>query len=203
MAKKPQRHHYETSLDANLISLAFSVLVFGLVMFYFVVLHDRPFDLPFSERAFAIASVFLIGFSYLLGPLARFSKFFASKLQYRKPFGLYGYAFAITHILLALLVASPDVLAENGLSLFFGMIAIVIFSFVAATSMVSSIEAFGFDRWQKIQRMGYFAFLLVIIHFVVLENGAFINRQLGQATLVFAGLVVLARVVTLLFKKSR
>jgi len=201
--KKPQKHHYETDAATNLRSLAFALLVFSLIMFYFVYLRGQQFNLAFSNRAFAIAAVFLIGSSYIIGPLARFSKTFAKKLQYRKPLGLYGYSFAVIHILLSLLIVPGEEFADNSLSLFFGMIAIIIFTFVAASSMVKSIEAFGFDRWQKIQRMGYLAFLLVILHFVVLENGAFINRQLGQVTLVFASFVILARILTLIVNKNK
>ena len=82
------------------------------------------------------------------------------------------------------------------------MIAILIFTLVASTSIVK-IEAHGFDRWQKIQRTGYLAFLLVILHFAVLENGQFIGRQLGQITLAFAALVLLARLLVLVFPKKK
>ena len=200
--KKPQKHHYETGTEANLISLMYAILTFGVIMFYFVVLNKLPFDLPFSNRALAIGAVFLIGASYLLGPLARFfPKIFVSKLQYRKPFGLYGYAFAVMHTLLSLLIVPG--LSGNGLSLFFAMIAMIIFTVVASTSLVRSIEAFGFDRWQKIQRMGYLAFVLVILHFSLLGGGQFIGRQLGQITFAFALIVLLARILTLLFKQKK
>jgi len=201
--KKAQKHHYETSTEVDLRAFALSFLVFGLIMFYFVYIRGQSFDLAFSNRAFAIAAVFLIGSSYIIGPLARFSKTFAKKLQYRKPLGLYGYSFAVIHILLSLLIVPGEELASNSLSLFFGMIAVLIFSFVAASSMVKSIDAFGFDRWQKIQRMGYIAFVLVILHFTVLDNMAFVNRQLGQITLAFALLVILARILTIFFKKVK
>jgi len=202
--KKPQKHHYITSERANKISFLSAVIVFFSIMFYFVVLRGQPFDLAFANRAFAIGAVFLIGASYFLGPLARFAwNTFSPKLEYRKPLGLYGFYFAIIHILLSLLIVPGETLGSNGLSLFFGMIAILIFTLVASTSMTKSIEAHGFDRWQKIQRTGYLAFLLVILHFVVLGNGSFINRQLGQLTLAFAALVLLARLLVLAFKKSR
>jgi len=142
--------------------------------------------------------------SYFLGPLARFAwKTFSPKLEYRKPLGLFGYYFAIIHILLSLLIVPGETLGSNGLSLFFGMVAILIFTLVASTSMMKSIEAHGFERWQKIQRTGYLAFLFVIFHFVILENGEFIGRQLGQITLVFASLVLLARLLVLIFPKKK
>jgi len=205
LSKKPQKHHYETSKEANLNSFAASLVIFTLIMFYFINIRGQPFDLAFSNRAFAIGAVFLIGLSYFLGPLAGISKSIARKLQYRKPLGLYGYSFATIHILLSFLVVPADVLGANGLSLFFGMIAIIIFSFVAMSSMMNeeSINAFGFERWQRIQRMGYLAFFLVILHFVILENGQFIGRQVGQLTLVFASLVILARIITVFSKKRR
>ena len=203
MVKKPQKHHYVTSRRANKISFLFSVLLFFAIMFYFVVIRGQPFDFAFINRAFAIGAVFLIGASYLLGPLARFAwKTFSTKLEYRKPLGLYGFLFAIIHILLSLLIVPAATLGSNGLSLFFGMIAILIFTLVASTSIVK-IEAHGFDRWQKIQRTGYLAFLLVILHIVILENGQFIGRQIGQLTLIFAALVLLARLLVLVFPKKK
>ncbi len=194
---KPHRHHYETSKKAKVFSFIYAALIFGLLMFYFVALRKLPFDLEFTNRAFAISAVFLIGFSYLLGPLAGFlPKLFVQRLEYRKPLGLYGYGFAIIHILLSLLIVPGSELAGNNWSLFFGMIAILIFTLVASTS-ITRIEAHGFERWQRIQRMGYLAFVLVILHFSLLGKGQFIGRQLGQITLGFALLVILARILVL------
>ena len=86
MPEKPQKHHYATSKRANKISFLSAVVVFFTIMFYFVVLRGQPFGLAFVNRAFAIGAVFLIGASYLLGPLARFAwKTFGTKLEYRKP----------------------------------------------------------------------------------------------------------------------
>ncbi len=196
MYKKPQRHHYETSSRANWISVVIAFVVFFGIIGYFVILRGRSFDLDFSNRAFAIGSVFLIGFSFILGPLARFfPKTFVPKLEYRKPLGLWGYGFAIIHILLSLLIVEPEVFAGSRLALISGMLAILIFSFVAFSSTVKSINAFGFERWQQIQRTGYLAYILVILHFSLLEGGEFIGRQLGQITLTFALLVLILRLL--------
>ena len=196
MYKKPEKHHYETSSKTNFRSLVISVIVFLSIMAYFVLLRGRSFDLAFSNRALAIVSVFLLGFSFILGPLARFfPQLFVSKLEYRKPLGLWGYLFAIVHILLSLLIVNPEVYAQSRLSLVFGMLAIIIFSFVAFSSQTKSINAFGFDRWQKIQRTGYLAYLFVILHFGLLEGGTFLTRQIGQVVLTFALLVLASRLV--------
>ncbi|MBI2545215.1 MAG: hypothetical protein HYW22_01275 [Candidatus Aenigmarchaeota archaeon] len=201
MRTKLQKHHYETGSKTNLIAFLIACAVFFLIMFYFVNIRNQPFNLAFANRAIAIDAVFFIGMSYLLGPLAGlFPKIFVSKLEYRKSFGLSGYAAAISHILISLLIVPGSVFESNGLSLFFAMIAILIFTLVSSTSLVK-IESFGFEKWQKIQRLGYIAFILVILHFVLLENGQFIGRQLGQITLAFALLVLLARIVVMIFKK--
>ena len=201
MYKKPQKHHYETSRQAGIVSALVAAIAFFVIMSYYV-FNGRPVNLAFTNRALAIGSVFLIGASYILGPLSRLApKIIIPKLQYRKPLGLYGYLFAVSHILLSLVISGEE-LASNGLSIFFGMIAIIIFTMVASTSMVKSISAFGFNRWQKIQRTGYVAFLLVIVHFTVLESGQFIARQLGQITLIFALFVVLARLAVFVVWKK-
>ena len=201
MYKKPAKHHYETSKKAKFISFIIAVLIFTSIVFYFVTIRKQPADIAFANRAFAIGAVFLIGTSYLLGPLARFfPRKFVKRLEYRKPLGLYGYLFAVVHILMSLMIVPGEELGSNGLSLFFGMIAILIFTLVASTSIIK-IEAHGFERWQKIQRTGYLAFALVILHFTVLENGMFISRQLGQLTIVFAVIVLLARLLVLFSRK--
>ena len=201
MPKKAQKHHYQTSRKAQYASLAIAVLVFAALMAYYIVVRNQPANIAFINRAFAIGAVFLIGISYILGPLARFfPKKFVKRLEYRKPLGLYGYFFAVVHILVSLMIVSGEELGGNGLSLIFGMLSILVFTLVASTSIIK-IDAHGFERWQKIQRLGYLAFVLVILHFTVLQNGAFISRQLGQLTIGFALLVILARLATLLPRK--
>ncbi len=201
MPKKAQKHHYQTSRKAQYVSLGIAVLVFAALMAYFVFARNQPANIAFINRAFAIGAVFLIGASYILGPLARFfPKKFVKRLEYRKPLGLYGYFFAIVHILVSLLIVPGEELGSNGLSLVFGMLSILVFTLVASTSIIK-IDAHGFERWQKIQRLGYLAFVLVILHFTVLQNGAFISRQLGQLTIGFALLVIVARVAALFPRK--
>lgn len=204
MYKKPEKHHYETSRSANAIAVIIAIAVFALIMSYFVVLRNLPFNLAFTNRTFAISSVFLIGLSFILGPLARFlPKIFVPMLEYRKPLGLLGYGFAIVHVIMSLLIVESEVYAESRLSLVAGMLALLIFSFVAFSSMTRSIKAFGFERWQQIQRSGYLAYALVIVHFSILEGGEFIGRQLGQVTLVFALLVLALRVIVLFMKHPK
>ena len=69
---------------------------------------------------------------------------------------------------------------------------------MAATSTGKAIAKLGFHKWKKLQQTGYAAFFLVLIHFAIIENGAFVSRQIGQTLFGFVLLVLLLRILVIL-----
>src|SRR3989338_5703336 len=132
------------------IVLLVLALCYGYAVIRYHVVRDVPFEGGFlfvANKAIALAATLLIGLSYLLGPLAHFSpRKFVPRLPLRKPLGLYGFALASVHVLLSLILFSPahypkfsdanGILNATGVGvLFFGILALVIFTVVAAASV--------------------------------------------------------------------
>ena len=167
---------YFVFLFALFISLGYSVLRY--IIIKGVEIENMP--LYISNKAIALASVILIGISFLLGPLTRFwPKIFASKIYLRKYFGLSGFFLASVHIIISLILFNaayyPKFFAESGklnltgeLSMLFGVIAFFIFIMVSISSISSIVNSMDKNKWLRIQRLGYLAFALVGLHVFVM-----------------------------------
>lgn len=177
-------------------------VVFLLTLIYFVLIRARPLSPGTVSNSFAIAATFVIGLCLVLGPLSRM-KHKASILRHRKPLGLWGFLFAAIHVA-AVFMISLDTITDpaNMYSIISGAAAFAIFSIMAATSRSKAIEKMGYAKWKRLQRTGYLAFFLVLIHFAVIENGAFVSRQIGQLLLGFVLLVLLLRILVILAGKK-
>lgn len=135
---------------AHIVSL---IVILLLALYYFVVRHF-PLQLSTVNGVFAFAALFLIGFSFLLGPLARFAKpVFLRFLHDRKTYGLWGYCLAIAHIFLSFLVVLPEkdpISLADAMSLAVAAVAILIFSLMAWTSNSKWMEKLGYDNWRSL-----------------------------------------------------
>lgn len=130
-----------------------------------------------SNKAIALTALFFIVFSYALGSLARFWRFFVPYLALRKNFGLIGFGFAAVHSVISLLLFTPayypkfftpmgTLTTEGMLSILFGVLAFIIFSIVAIASIPSVEATLGYKKWQMIQRTGYVGLLIVMLHVI-------------------------------------
>lgn len=59
---------------------------------------------------------------------------------------------------------------ENLYSMISGIIAFVIFTLMTVTSTGNAIAKMGYTKLKKLQRTGYIAFFLVLVHFTVIEK---------------------------------
>ncbi|HLC67833.1 MAG TPA: ferric reductase-like transmembrane domain-containing protein [archaeon] len=180
----------------------FPIALFLLTLVYFVVVRARPFDPGTFNNSFAIAATFIIGICFITGPLSRLKPHFVHLLKYRKPLGLWGFAFAAIHAGAALILNLDTITsAENIISTISAVIAFVIFLAMALTSRVKYIKSMGYEKWKKLQRTGYIAFFFVLLHFTLINNMAFVNRQIGQLLFAFALFVLLLRMLVILLGK--
>ena len=180
------------------------VIIFLLVLFYFVAIRARPLSPGVASNSFAIAATFVIGLCFVLGPLSRMKPdAFLPMLRHRKPLGLWGFLFAAIHVAGVLIIAFGTIAdPENLYSTISGIVAFAIFTLMAATSTGKAIARMGYAKWKKLQRVGYIAFFLVLIHFTIIEKGAFVSRQIGQAIFGFVLLVLLLRILMILAGKK-
>ena len=168
-----------------------TAIVWGLIFFVLLslLLYFRRFNynLYIANKAIASTAVILIGTSFLIGPLARFwPNAWVPRLYMRKHFGVFGFVVAVLHIIITLILLSPQqypklYTAAGTLnstaqwSLLLGTLAIIMFAAIAITSIPSIERAMNNRKWLIIQRTGYLAFLFVLIHLVQLKYKGWIN----------------------------
>src|SRR3989338_11202984 len=86
----------------KLLIHAFSIMVFLLLLSVYFSLFPETSATRVVSKAAAYAATLLIGFSLALGPLSRYiPSVFSHELRDRKSLGLWGYALAILHTILA------------------------------------------------------------------------------------------------------
>ncbi|MDO8427868.1 MAG: ferric reductase-like transmembrane domain-containing protein [Candidatus Diapherotrites archaeon] len=180
-----------------------SILVILILSWYYFIYSGRPLALNFVNAVTAFSSTFIIGLSFLWGPLARFIPIFKHTLSYRKPLGLWGFGLAALHVLLVVFVLlgnSREVTFADIVSIGVAAVAFVIFSLMALTSSNEWVVKLGYSNWKSLQRTGYLAFAFVLFHIVLLEKGIFLSRLTGQIAIGFILVIFLLRALVLLFK---
>src|SRR3989338_4741936 len=137
------------------------------------------FPLYVMNKSVALAAVGLIALSFLMRAMSlAWPKVFGPKLYLRKWFGLFGFGFAAIHAMMSLLLFNasnyPKFFVKGQLSLvgelsmLFGILAFFVFSIVALTSLPAIAKAMKPQDWQNVQRTGYIAFFLVLLHVFVM-----------------------------------
>jgi DMSO/TMAO reductase YedYZ heme-binding membrane subunit len=182
-------HYWKSALKITAVTFLF-FFVYAIIRY--VALRGIAIDqipLFINNKAIALAAVYLIGFSYVLGPLARlWPKSFGPKLYLRKYLGILGFSVAAIHAFISAMLLSPAYyprffteagkLTLNGeLSMLFGTLALFIFAAVSITSLPSVEEKMHRPQWQLIQRIGYLAFFLVALHVFVFAWRGWINPE--------------------------
>jgi len=175
----------------SLISIVIFFVIFAYTVIRYNVIQGVIWDhLPLyvTNKAIALGSVVFISISYLLGSLNHlFSGSFSDKLSIRKHFGLLGFTLAWIHSLISLIILRPDYYRSfflgdalnltGELTLLFGVLAMIIFSIVAITSLPSVFESMNYHRWKSVQRKGYLAFLLVMLHVFTMGMSGWLKSE--------------------------
>ena len=158
--------------------LLFNTLVFSSFIFIagslYLFARRGNYDLYIANKVFATTALVLIGLSLTLSGFCYFWDFVDTKIIYRKSLGLVGFAFAVLHIIVTLnflphKFAYPNWFVDHNISVTFGILALFIFTIMAAISNHFAILELGGKRWRMILRVGYLAFIFVIIHFTILK----------------------------------
>lgn len=179
-------------LAKHAVSKILFLLAVGYAIFRYHIIKGVPwehFPLFIFNKGISLAAVFTIATSYLLGPLSRFfPRLFTSWLGMRKYLGVFGFGLAAVHVLISLLILNPSYFPkfydEGGklnlvgeLSLLFGVVSFFIFSIIAISSMPSVEDALDKNKWQQIQRLGYLAFTLTMLHVLVMGLAGWLKTQ--------------------------
>lgn len=163
------------------------LLVFGLSFLYAFVRYNLVRSVPFdniplfiANKAVALSATILIGLSFLLGPLARFwPNQFAPHLYLRKHLGVLGFGVAALHSLTSLVLLNsayyPKFFSASGrmnlmgeTSMLFGILAFLVFAVISITSLPPIEKHMHQDQWKFVQRLGYLAYIFVLLHVAVM-----------------------------------
>ncbi len=147
------------------------------VMILYNLLYAQTFqiNLAILSESLAATAGFLLGFSFALSGMSYFFNFLDSKLHYRKQLGLVGYYFALVYSL-TLVFRFPEKYG-NGLTshildgeVLLGFGAMAILTMMAIISHPQAVHILGATFWRILLRMGYIAFILLIIRAVMIEG---------------------------------
>ncbi len=209
---------------AFIIFVVSFIIIFSYSIIRYNVLKGVPIDqipLFIFNKAISLTSVIVIGMSFIIGPFARFwPKTFVPKLYLRKYLGVLGFGIAALHGIISLLIFNPayyprfftevgKLTFSGELSMLFGILSIFIFSSVSVTSLPSIEKDMHPKQWKFVQRLGYLAFILVLLHVTVMGWGGWLNPSgwpggllpislIGALVIIF---VLILRAVAIAFPK--
>jgi DMSO/TMAO reductase YedYZ heme-binding membrane subunit len=203
------------------------LIIFGLSLSYAIIRYNIVRSVPFdnlplyiANKAVVLSATILIGLSFLLGPLARFFKQFIPHLYLRKHLGVIGFGMAALHAVMSFILLTPAYyprfFSEGGkltfigeLSMLFGILAFLIFAAISITSLPSVDEKMHPNQWKFIQRIGYLAYLLVLLHVGIMgyrgwfmaDSYRFGLISISLVSSLFIIFVLIMRILVIAFKK--
>ncbi|MBI2045417.1 ferric reductase-like transmembrane domain-containing protein [Candidatus Pacearchaeota archaeon] len=204
------------------VALSIGAILFFIILYYHylrrgIINPFLPNEISFlflANKAFAISSIFLIGISFLIGPLAKFFDYFKNKIRYRKEIGVMGFLFALVHAIISLFFLGDNFpkewFIENQISVIFGVASLAILMLVTCVSNNFSIVKLGYKKWIFIQRLAYLALILAAVHFIILKFSGWkewintLNPVYPPGTLIaiiFIIIVLLIRMIVLFIDK--
>lgn len=155
-----------TALRGWIISFALWIIAFS----YFELQYSpaQRLTIFFINKAVANTALFLIGLSFLYGPLCKMLPQLARHIYVRRYLGVLGFFTALFHLLLSLLQFTGRFpfawYMDHIVGVIAAIIATIIFSVLAVTSTSKWIGKLGANRWKTIQRTGYIALVFVLLH---------------------------------------
>lgn len=195
--------------------------LFGASVVYAILRYHIAGDVEWSHfplfifnKATALAAVFFVGASYLIGKVIRWHDHDkALRLVVIKFCGLMGFFLAGIHAFFSVFLLTPPYFAkyflEDGklnwqgeIGMAVGVVALFMLSSPAITTLPMMPKALGGQRWKRSQRMGYAALILVVVHLVVLGFKGWMAPKGWTAGLPPVSLIaVVAALVPLLVKR--
>ncbi|MEY3470729.1 MAG: hypothetical protein RLZZ223_79 [Candidatus Parcubacteria bacterium] len=119
-------------------------------------------------KGFTNTGYFLIGFSLLLGPVAKFWNSFDKFLHYRKQLGILGFIYVLIHGFVGTIIyviPNPSLLWTNYWAVALGILSLYLLFICYAISEIIVIKVLGPKKWRRLLRyLSYAAFILATIH---------------------------------------
>lgn len=154
-------------------TVLFAVVMTALIAVYIYFQYNQ--EIPTKRlinQALSESSLILIGLSFALSGIAFFWDILDSRVRYRKYLGLVGFGIGVVHTLLSLTHA------RNPYAYIPALVAVAIFLVMTRISTVAAQRSL-LKYWRPTLRFGYVAYLLLIVHEVVLRFAAWRTWLLG------------------------
>lgn len=151
-------------------------------------------------RASAFTGATLIGIALITGPL---QKLWPSKnyIKHRRTLGVLGFTFILVHYFAVMLYVFNFNLQSIFLGgtnpyvnpVIFGLIAFCIYIPIYVTSTDWATQKLGYNKWKMIHRLVYFAWILSVMHFILINPEALISLP-GYILLIVTALVFILEI---------
>lgn len=211
---KNKSHPYHYSGDKNFIQQLIDWgLPVGLFYLYFQFYNFGKFTSSEMVKTTGLMAISLLAITLLIGPLARFVPSLDILKAHRKFWGIASFLFVLLHLSLVYIFYFKlsffrfvDTSNPKFEGLFAGILATVILLLVTLTSNKKALRNLDPKVWKVIQTTSYFALILSVAHFYLMEqvNGVLvIKRQLGQVIFGLAIAVIIVRLFVLILPKKK
>jgi DMSO/TMAO reductase YedYZ heme-binding membrane subunit len=149
--------------------ILFSLTTIPLFSVYYVgTVYKSVPPIEMVLKGFTNTGYLLIGFSLLLGSLAKFWNYFDKFLHYRKQLGIVGFIYILIHGFIGTIIyvlPNPAILWTNYWAIALGMSGLYILFICYAISEIVVIQKLGPKNWRRLIRyLSYTAFILGTIH---------------------------------------
>lgn len=210
MENHPYHYSDEKSITQRLIDLGVPV---GLFLMYLLLYNFGKITPSEMIKTTGLLAIALLSITLVIGPACRFFPSLDILKAHRKVWGISAFLAAFTHVVLIFIyfykfnfLKFVDFSNPKYLGILAGLISLSVLAVVTATSTKKAVESLSPKIWKMIQTTAYLALILAILHFYIVESKdgvLVIKRLLGQITFLFAGLVVLLRLIVLFNSKKK
>lgn len=161
---------------ATVIFIAFSIYLF---------LRRGYYNTYIVNKVFGSTSAILAGLTLLIGPLSRKFIKVAPYLAIRRQLGLLALVLGLAHVVVSLFSLPnkfpPAFFLNEWIPMVFGVIAILLWLYLASISTDNKIKQLGGTLWKRQQNViGRIAFIAVYLHLVVMKYQGWINWLGGK-----------------------
>ncbi len=165
-------------------AIIISLLIFALLIIYLYV-RRGGFNIYDANKAFASIAVILAGLTLLIGPVSRKITSVAKYMTIRRQLGLSAFIYAVLHIVASLYLQErfpfPQWYLEEWLPVIMGLIAILVWGYLAFLSRDTKIQKMGGLQWIKHLSSGaQIAFVAVFLHLVIMRHEGWISYLSGH-----------------------
>lgn len=207
-----------------LVSCGVLAATIGYAVLRYTIVRGVPWEnipLFLANKSVALTATVLIGASYLTARRARLRPEAQGLIRYLpKHLGLSGFACAALHSVMSLALLSPvyypnffrpdgrmNLVGES--AMLFGILALILFTGVAASSLAAIEQTMHPRHWRFVQRLGYLAYFLVLAHVVSMgwagwwrpESWAYGLMSISLISALVVLLVLLMRALALAFRR--